>query len=158
MLAMISRNNESLSPDKVFGSYTVSRNDKPTPDSMTLEEWMGLDEHIVLQKQAGVSDSTEACRNISFSLSGDAAAYYPLFRSMIAAAPRHFRLMIQNGKGKSFLLKLAAGGESELRRYLSRVLDIVKAEIRFKKILRELIANQERFVLEERLLFNQLSK
>lgn len=148
---------KNTSSERVFNFKSVLRNETSNPESLTLEGWMNLDEHITVGELATVTQSNQTYRKICFSLSGHAAAYYPLFRSIIASGPPHVHL-ITNKEVKGFVLKFVVGMEDEVSRYLAKVLDMIKAEIRFKQVLRKLIANQERFLLEERLLFNQLSE
>ena len=149
---------KNTSSERPFNFKSVLRNETSSPEALTLEEWMNLDEHITVGELATFTQSNQTYRKICFSLSGHAAAFYPLFRSIIASGPAHVHLIKANKGVKGFVLKFVVGMEEEVSGYLAKVFDVIKAEIRFKQVLRELINNQERFLLEERLLFNQLSE
>lgn len=158
MSSNISALTNVLSPRQTFSFQTVSTNEKSNPKSRVLENWINLDEHISVEKQSTFTQANKTYREICFNLSGQAAAYYPLFRSIIASLPSYLHSLQANRKAKCFVLKFDVGMENEISAYLSKAIDLIKAEIRFKQVLRKLIDNQERFNREERLLFNQLSK
>lgn len=145
------QNNESTLPASHF--QTISRRRKSDEDVSSLLEWIGTQENISFQQK---SDDTDQATEIAFSLAGSSSEYFPLLRALIALGqPLTFIIQAVSGS-RTFVLQYAADQESEVKGYLSKVFSLINAEIRFKQVLRNVIANQERFEREERLLFNSL--
>ena len=59
-------------------------------------------------------------------------------------------------ESRSFILEIEAAQEYEVKKYLSKIFNLINSEIRFKQVLRKVIINQEKFKKEEKLLFNSL--
>ncbi|HLT06179.1 MAG TPA: hypothetical protein VK014_01565 [Cyclobacteriaceae bacterium] len=134
-----------------FSFRSIIKNDQ-TADGLTLLEWLNNNELISLHNHN--TDGTT--HSLSFSLAGPASDYFPLLRSIILLGlPNSFTLNAAV-QSRSFNLQWKEPKEPEVRNYLVKVLDLISAEIRFKQVLRKVIANQEKFEKEERLLFNSL--
>jgi hypothetical protein len=140
---------------RTFSFQTISRNENSSTEGLGLLEWMDAQEIITLHQQAD-GEGDRAGRNIEFSLKGLAAEYYSLVKALIVqGAPRTFTFQVM-GQSRSFNLLTNGAQESEVRRYLSKIFSLIDSEIRFKQVLRKMIVNQEKFEMEERLLFNSL--
>jgi len=138
----------------IFSFQTVSRAKSSIEDTSSLSDWIGTQEFVSLQTQSYDQEGKSA--TLTFSLTGFAAEHFSLMRGLIALGQPLSFILQAVPKTRNFSLQFEVGQEQEVNSYLSRLFAIIESEIRFKQVLRKVIANQERFEREERLLFNNL--
>jgi|SRR5690606_18909138 len=148
---------QDLTTRNIFTFQTVSRNEKIHSHAISLWDWIRENENIKIESQSSFSEKQLKLQKINFSLHGKAVVYYPLLKGIIASGSFTNRIMPDANK-RSFTFTFDLEFESEALEYLVNVLKIVEEEVRFKQVLRKVIINQEKFVLEEKLLFHELSK
>lgn len=142
------------STQRVFSFRTILRNENTEHDSLSLAEWINTREYISLEQD--ITDKVH--QKIGFSLSGISAGLYPLLRAIIASSrPRSFSFQAVT-QSRSFMVEFEVSQEAEVKDYLSKILRIADAELRFKQVLRKVIINQEKFEREQKLLFMELSR
>src|SRR5690606_18475439 len=148
---------KDTSTKRIFTFQTVSRNEKVNFDAISLWDWIRDNENIKIESQSLASENKLELHKIQFSLTGKATAYYPLLKGIIASgAPSN--LIQADTKERSFTYIVNVESETESLKSFVDILKIVEEEVRFKQVLRKVIINQEKFKLEEKLLFHELSK
>lgn len=145
---------KSSSSEENFTFHSISINTKSDSISTGFMDW--FIENDFVQLEGHLAQAKEGIHEVYFSLSGNAAAFYPLMRGIIFSGQPSSLVLQANHSSRNFTLRFQQDGEA--REYLSKVFGILYREIRFKQVLRKVIANEEKFKLEERLLFNELSR
>ncbi|MEX2594544.1 MAG: hypothetical protein WD426_17370 [Anditalea sp.] len=148
---------ENASSEENFTFRSVSRNERIDTNSISLLDWISQNENIYVKDHAVSSLDSKGLKEIHFSLSGKLAGFYPLLRGIAGSGQPQSLLLNANHEERNFTLQFDASSEGEAKKYLSKVLNIIEDEARFKQVLRKVIANQEKFKLEEKLLFKELS-
>lgn len=156
-MSIIASSYKNTSPERIFSFQTVARNENTAFGSLSLWDWMVSSEVVSLEEPSAANTQGNTLQEINFSLSERLASFFPLLRGILASDQPQFFELQADSKLKSFKLIYHAEGEAEAKDYLSKVLGIVKAEARFKQVLRKVIVNQEKFLREEKLLFMELS-
>jgi hypothetical protein len=150
-------NIKDTSTKRIFTFQAVSRNEESNPHTISMWDWIRENENIKIESQSSASGNKSKLQKIKFSLAGKAAAYYPLLKGVIASGPSS-NWIPADTKDRSFTFIFDVESEIESFKYLVEILRIVEEEVRFKQVLRKVIINQEKFELEEKLLFHELSK
>lgn len=90
-----------------------------------------------------VSSKSEKSSNvIRFSLSDDYQSYYPLLRGFLSMGTKyHFRTDV---KAKAFSVELGEDQFQPLKEYLKQIVALLKAEVSFKKALKQIIAFEKK--------------
>lgn len=141
-----------------FNFTQVSRNEKPEIKPVSLLEWLHDNPVLDLLTVTEGSDSGRDFQELSFRLAGKASAQYPLLKSMFSSGrPKQLALQADDAS-KIIFLRFDKAEETPAYQYISRVLSIIDEEVRFRQVLRKVIENRQRFVLEEKLLLNELKK
>ncbi|HLU89406.1 MAG TPA: hypothetical protein VKZ51_06190 [Cyclobacteriaceae bacterium] len=151
-----------MSPDRLkeehFNFTQVSRNEKAEIKPVSLLEWLQDNPMLDLLTVTEDSDSGGIFQELSFRLAGKASAQYPLLKGMFSSGrPKQLALQADDAS-KIIFLRFDKADETGAYQYISRVLSIIDEEVRFRQVLRKVIENQQRFVLEEKLLLNELKK
>lgn len=148
----------NISTDRVFSFQKISRAENINSNPVNLKDWILENELLSFDEKAVTEEASQGSQKIWFSLSEKFAEYFPLLRGVFASAKSSAFSLQTNNSLKSFSLKFDTAIEAEAKEYLSRVLHIISAESRFKRVLRKIITNQEKFEREEKLLFTELSQ
>nr|WP_215223403.1 hypothetical protein [Echinicola shivajiensis] len=154
-------NNTSLAPN-TFSFKSVIRNNAQDQSDINVFDWLDQHDAVKVEGQgafdfANFQNSNKSFQVIYFSLEADLADHYALFRGIVLAGqPKEVYLENIHEK-RSFSLKFYKNNESVAKEYLEKIFKIVNEEIRFKKVLKKVLVNQEKHRLEEKLLFNELS-
>ena len=144
--------NESNETD--LGFRKITRSNASYDDRMGLLGWLQAQEIIALHDSAG--DDSGNPLTVQFSLAGLASSHFPILRALIALGrPSTFNIQ-SDGNSRTFTLRYSADQEAEVKSYLHLVLSLIRAEVRFRQVLRQVLVNQEKFEMEERLLFRNL--
>lgn len=151
-----------MSPNRLkeehFNFTQVSRNEKAEIKPVSLLEWLHDNPMLDLLTVTEDSDSGRIFQELSFRLAGKASAQYPLLKGMFSSGrPKQLALQADDAS-KIIFLRFDKAEERGAYQYISRVLSIIDEEVRFRQVLRKVIENQQRFVLEEKLLLNELKK
>jgi hypothetical protein len=147
---------KSSTPEN-YSFQKVSTNDVSSSAQIRLLDWLKENDLIYLQSEKVFMDSQFPKQEVVFCLTGISTDYFPLLRGIAASGHGSpFRLLV-NSPLKSFTFAYDIQDEAEARIYLSKVLNLVRKEIRFKQVLRKVIYNQEKFKREEKLLFSEMN-
>lgn len=147
---------KSSTPEN-YSFQKVSTNDVTSSGKIRLLDWLKENDLIYMQSEKVSMDSQFPKQEVIFCLTGISADYFPLLRG-IAASGMGSALRIQvNSALKSFTFVYDKRDEAEAKEYLSKVLSLVRKEIRFKQVLRKVIFNQEKYKREEKLLFSEMT-
>ncbi|AWW31939.1 hypothetical protein DN752_18340 [Echinicola strongylocentroti] len=163
MTAIASNYTNSVQQNKIFSFQSVSRNEAVEATSLTAYDWLENNEFVQLQGQGSFgfqnyADANKKFQAIYFTLKGNLAAQYAFFRGIVLAGQPKEIYLENIHENRSFTLKFYKKNEEVAKRYLEKIFKIVNEEIRFKQVLRKVLVNQEKHRLEEKLLFNELSK
>lgn len=154
----VSSYSKNIFPERVFSFQKVSRNKNASSDTASFAEWIGGNEIVSLQEQGFIEKSGISYHKISFRLAELAAVYYSLLKGIIALGKSGDFTIQSEDNSRSFVLQFEVSQEAGVRGYLDQILNLIKDEMRFKRVLRQVISNQEKFEREEKLLFTELSK
>lgn len=144
--------NESNETD--LGFRKITRSNASYDDRMGLLGWLQAQEIVTLEESTA-NDSAQPPA-VKFGLAGMASSHFPILRALIALGrPSTFTIQ-SDGNKRSFTVRFSADQEAEVKSYLHLVLSLIRAEVRFRQVLRQVLVNQEKFEMEERLLFRNL--
>ena len=147
---------KSSTPEN-YSFQKISTNDINSSVRTRLLDWLKDNDLIYLQSQEVSIESNSQKQTLKFSLTGISSDYFPLLRGIAASGyAKAFWLQV-NSKLKSFVFEYDNQDEAEAKEYLSKVLNLVRKEIRFKQVLRKIIYNQDKHRREEKLLFGELT-
>lgn len=140
-----------------YSFHKVSKNNVSSSDKIRLLDWLKEYDLVYLQSEKISTETGVTHQEVIFCLTGNAADYFPLLRSIAAVGHGSaFRLQV-NSKLKSFTFRYGLQDEAEAGVYLSKVLNLVRKELRFKQVLRKIIYNQDKFRREEKLLLGEMT-
>jgi hypothetical protein len=148
----------NAAPEEDFTFQSVSICKKTDDPSKTILDWISQNENIHVEDQAYSVDPEMGVKKIRFSLTGNLAGLFPLLRGIAGSGHPSSIFLDAHTKEKYFILQFDTSSEGKAREYLSKVFKIIEDEFRFKLLLKKVISNQEKFIREEKLLFNELSK
>ncbi|GAB3660793.1 hypothetical protein GCM10028791_34860 [Echinicola sediminis] len=159
MTAIASNYNSALSTN-TFSFQSVIRN-LPTEESISVHDWLKEHDSVQVEGEGAFNfgnfpGANKSFQAIYFSLTGELAEHYALFRGIVLAGQPKEVFLENIHETRSFTLKFYKSNEAIAKKYVEKVFKMVGEEIRFKQVLRKVLANQEKHQLEERLLFNDL--
>lgn len=149
---------KNISPKNVFSFQKVLRSEKASSNTASFSEWIDSNEILSLEEEGLIEKLGISYHKISFRLAELATVYYSLLKGIIAFGTSENFTIRSEQNSRSFVLQFEVSQEAEVRRYLDQILNLIKDEMRFKRVLRQVISNQEKFEREEKLLFTELSK
>lgn len=81
---------------------------------------------------------------------------FPLFKGMVSLGKPSGLEISYSNEEKSIFFSFDSKKEVEVGKFISNVLSLLRKEVRFKKILKEIIENRKRFKAEQSLLQSSL--
>lgn len=100
------------------------------------------------------SESEKSSTVIRFSLSDEHQSYYPLLRSLLSMGTKfHFRT---DAKAKAFTVEIEEDQFKSFKEYLKHIVALLKAEINFKKALKQVIAFEKEIAVRKAALQTSL--
>jgi|GEM_PF-1250728 len=161
MTAIASNYNTSELSTNTFSFQSVIRNN-PKEESIRVYDWLSEHESVEVQGEGAFGfgnfpGANKRFQAIYFSLKGDLAEHYALFRGIVLAGQPKEVYLENIHETRSFTLKFYQANEEVAKQYVQKIFKIVSEEIRFKQVLRKVLVNQEKHRLEEKLLLNELS-
>ncbi|WP_186756436.1 hypothetical protein [Echinicola salinicaeni] len=162
MTATASNYNTSVLNQNTFSFKSVIRNNVQDRSNINVYDWLQQHDAVKVEGKgafdfANFKNSNKSFQVVYFSLDAELADHYALFRGIVLAGQPKEVFLENVHEKRSFSLKFYKNNESVAKEYLEKVFRIVNEEIRFKKVLRKVLVNQEKHRLEEKLLLNELS-
>ena len=81
---------------------------------------------------------------------------YPLFRGLISLGKPSSLILTFSPEEKSIFYSFRAESLPEVEQFFTRILTLLQKEVKFKKVLKEIIENRLQFKAEQRLLHSAL--
>ena len=81
---------------------------------------------------------------------------FPLFKGMVSLGKPNGLDISYSNEEKSIFFSFDSTKEVEVGKFISNVLSLLRKEVRFKKVLKEIIENRQRFRAEQSLLHSSL--
>lgn len=81
---------------------------------------------------------------------------FPLFKGMVSLGKPNGLEISHSNEEKSIFFSFDSKQEIEVGKFISNVLSLLRKEVRFKKVLKEIIENRQRFRAEQSLLHSSL--
>src|SRR5690554_6764689 len=127
----------SYNKENTFIFKTISKTGDNTK-ATSLLEWLGSQQDVKLEDQSAFNDHNGSFRGINFQLTGPLAAYYPLLRGLSLSGISKTASLKADHSKRSFTFEYEVNAEPKAKIYLTRLLEVIRKEVRFKQVLGQL--------------------